>query len=53
MQSPFSEDMMQEELPVIASFIVHRRAYLAPDGVILRDLPDFAAEQVPQNHRPY
>jgi 2-oxoisovalerate dehydrogenase E1 component alpha subunit len=37
--------MMQEELPVIARFVVHRRAYLAPDGAILRDLPDFAAEQ--------
>ena len=40
--------MSQEELPVIARFVVHRRAYLAPDGAILRDLPDFAAEQAAQ-----
>src|SRR5215468_5010098 len=35
----------QKELPVIARFEVHRRAYLAPDGTILRDLPDFATDQ--------
>src|ERR1700747_1797720 len=36
---------MQKELPVIARFEVQGRAYLAPDGTILRDLPDFAADQ--------
>jgi pyruvate dehydrogenase E1 component alpha subunit len=35
----------QKELPVIARFEVRRRAYLAPDGTILRDLPDFATDQ--------
>jgi 2-oxoisovalerate dehydrogenase E1 component alpha subunit len=47
-EAAFSEDTverMQKELPVIARFEVHRRAYLAPDGTILRDLPDFAADQ--------
>jgi 2-oxoisovalerate dehydrogenase E1 component alpha subunit len=37
--------MADEELPVIAKFEVRRRAYLAPDGAILRDLPNFAADQ--------
>ena len=35
---------IQKELPVIARFEVRRRAYLAPDGTILRDLPDFATD---------
>jgi 2-oxoisovalerate dehydrogenase E1 component alpha subunit len=37
--------MADEELPVIAKFEVRRRAYLAPDGAILRELPNFAADQ--------
>ena len=42
----FGESIMpDEELPVIAKFEVRRRAYLAPDGAILRDLPNFAADQ--------
>jgi hypothetical protein len=39
-------EKMQKELPVIARFEVHRRAYLAPDGTILRDLPDFGTAHV-------
>src|SRR5499427_6942099 len=39
--------MMQEELPVIANFEVRRRAYLAPDGGILRGLPNFANNRDP------
>src|SRR5215469_5957612 len=35
---------IRKELPVIARFEVRRRAYLAPDGTILRDLPDFATD---------
>ena len=37
--------MADEELPVIAKFEVRRRAYLAPDGAVLRDLPNFTADQ--------
>ncbi len=37
--------MADEELPVIAKFEIHRRAYIAPDGTVLRDLPDFADDQ--------
>ncbi len=37
--------MADQDLPVIAKFAVHRRAYLAPDGSVLRDLPDFAGDQ--------
>src|SRR5512136_257351 len=33
-----------DQLPVIARFEVRRRAYLAPDGTALRQLPDFAAD---------
>lgn len=33
-----------EDLPVIARFEVRRRGYLAPDGGVLRKLPDFAAD---------
>ncbi len=36
---------MQEELPVIARFEVRRRAYIAPDGTVVRDLPDFASDR--------
>jgi 2-oxoisovalerate dehydrogenase E1 component alpha subunit len=32
-----------EDLPVIARFEVRRRSYLAPDGSVLRSLPDFAS----------
>ena len=34
----------EETLPVVAHFEVHRRAYLAPDGTVLRQSPDFAAD---------
>lgn len=37
--------MADQDLPVIANFAVRRRAYLAPDGSVLRDLPDFASDQ--------
>ena len=33
-----------EDLPVIARFEVRRRAYLAPDGSINRQLPAFASD---------
>ena len=33
-----------QELPVIARFEVRRRAYLALDGKVLRQLPAFAAD---------
>jgi len=36
--------MADEGLPVIARFEVHRRSYLAPDGTVLRPLPDFASD---------
>ena len=36
--------MADQELPVIAKFAVRRRAYLAPDGTVLRDPPDFASD---------
>jgi len=39
--------MAEQDLPVIANFVVRRRAYLAPDGSVLRDLPDFAGDQDP------
>ena len=37
--------MTDQDLPVIAKFEVRRRAYMAPDGSVLRDLPDFAGDQ--------
>jgi 2-oxoisovalerate dehydrogenase E1 component alpha subunit len=37
--------MADQDLPVIAKFAVRRRAYIAPDGALLRDLPDFASDQ--------
>ncbi len=37
--------MADQDLPVIARFEVRRRAYLAPDGTVLRDLPDLAGDQ--------
>jgi len=37
--------MANQDLPVIANFAVRRRAYMAPDGSVLRDLPDFAGDQ--------
>src|SRR2546430_16341124 len=36
--------MADEGLPVIARFEVRRRSYLAPDGAVLRPLPDFASD---------
>src|SRR6266436_1695650 len=36
--------MADEELPVIARFEVRRRSYLAPDGTLLRPLPNFASD---------
>ena len=43
--SACGEDTMADQyLPVIAKFEVRRRAYLAPDGSVLRDLPDFAGD---------
>jgi 2-oxoisovalerate dehydrogenase E1 component subunit alpha len=36
--------MADEGLPVIARFEVRRRSYLAPDGTLLRPLPDFASD---------
>jgi hypothetical protein len=37
--------MADNNLPVIATFAVSRRAYLAPDGQISGDLPAFASDQ--------
>jgi pyruvate dehydrogenase E1 component alpha subunit len=37
--------MPAEDLPVIARFAVRRRAYMAPDGSLLRDLPCFADDR--------
>ena len=37
--------MADQNLPVIANFAVCRRAYVAPDGHVLSDLPDFASDQ--------
>jgi 2-oxoisovalerate dehydrogenase E1 component alpha subunit len=39
------DTMATEDLPVIARFAVRRRAYLASDGSVLRDLPDFANDR--------
>src|SRR6266568_4225983 len=36
--------MADEGLPVIARFEVRRRSYLAPDGTVLRPLPDFVSD---------
>src|SRR5215831_3370381 len=36
----------QDMLPVVARFEVHRRAYLAPDGTVLRQPPDFVSDTV-------
>ena len=36
--------MADETLPLIAHFEVRRRAYLLPDGTLLRQPPDFAAD---------
>src|SRR6266852_9057655 len=38
-----TEPIAQGELPVIARFEVHRRAYLAADGIVRRQLPAFAS----------
>jgi hypothetical protein len=37
--------MANQDLPLIAKFAVRRRAYITPDGTLLRDLPDFASDQ--------
>jgi 2-oxoisovalerate dehydrogenase E1 component alpha subunit len=37
--------MSDEAFPVIAQFDVRRRAYVAPDGSILHELPGFASER--------
>ena len=34
----------EQELPVVARFEVRRRAYLAPDGGVIRPLPGFASD---------
>jgi 2-oxoisovalerate dehydrogenase E1 component subunit alpha len=39
-----NETLLREELPVIASFEIRRRSYLAPDGRVLRPLPSFASD---------
>src|SRR6516165_8112729 len=39
------DTMTTENLPVIARFAVRRRAYLAPDGSIRRELPSFADDR--------
>jgi 2-oxoisovalerate dehydrogenase E1 component subunit alpha len=39
-----AENPADEELPVIARFEVRRRAYLAPDGKVLRPLPAVASD---------
>ena len=39
-----TETNAEEMLPVIAHFEVHRRAYLAPDGSVLRQPPAFVAD---------
>src|SRR5262245_43391240 len=36
--------MIDEQLPVVAQFVVHRRNYLAPDGTTRNRLPDFASD---------
>lgn len=37
--------MADQDLPVIANFAVRRRAYIAPDGGVLSELPNFASNQ--------
>jgi 2-oxoisovalerate dehydrogenase E1 component alpha subunit len=37
--------MTENDLPVIANFVVCRRAYLDPDGQVSGVLPDFASDQ--------
>ena len=37
--------MADRDLSVTAKFEVRRRAYLAPDGTVLGDLPDFASDK--------
>jgi 2-oxoisovalerate dehydrogenase E1 component alpha subunit len=45
-QAVSGEDTMaDEDLPVIATFSVRRRAYLAPDGTALCELPEFAGDR--------
>ena len=37
------QPVSDEDLPIIANFDVRRRFYLAPDGTVLRPLPEFAS----------
>jgi 2-oxoisovalerate dehydrogenase E1 component alpha subunit len=37
--------MTRRDLPIIANFAVRRRAYIAPDGHPVGELPDFASDQ--------
>ena len=37
--------MADQDLPVIAKFAVRRRAYIAPDGGVLSEPPNFASDQ--------
>ena len=39
------DTMADQDLPVIANFAVRRRAYIAPDGGVLSELPNFASNQ--------
>jgi len=44
MQDRTTKEEAGEELPVVARFVVRRRAYLSPTGLPLRKLPAFASE---------
>ena len=43
--APGESAMADEDLPVVASFEVRRRGYVAPNGDILRELPAFAHDR--------
>ena len=36
--------MADDDFPIVAHFDVHRRSYLAPDGTMLRKMPEFVAD---------
>jgi pyruvate dehydrogenase E1 component alpha subunit len=44
MQDRTTKEEAGEELPVVARFVVRRRAYLSPTGSPLRKLPAFASD---------
>jgi len=44
MQDRTTKEEAGEELPVVARFVVRRRAYLSPTGLPLRKLPAFASD---------